>query len=90
MFHTTKFVEYANKNMILYMANFPRNKDLVTKEASIVNIRLSKKYKNSFPTVLLIDKKERVLGEKRGSYMPEYYYPFFEKVIIKHYKNNPK
>ncbi|WP_431164461.1 thioredoxin family protein [Tenacibaculum halocynthiae] len=90
LFHTSKFVEYANENMILYMANFPRNKDLVTKEVAVVNKRLSKKYKNSFPMVLLIDKREKVLGEKRGSYMTEYYYPFFEAVIKKHYKKNPK
>lgn len=86
LFHTQKFTEYANENLILYLADFPRNKDLVTKEASINNKKLAKKYKNSFPMVMLIDKKGKVLGEKRGSYMTEYYYTFFDTVLKKFYK----
>ncbi|MGG8495686.1 thioredoxin family protein [Tenacibaculum sp. TC6] len=86
LFHTQKFTEYANENLILYLADFPRNKDLVTKEANINNKKLAKKYKNSFPMVILIDKKEKVLGEKRGSYMTEYYYTFFDTVLKKFYK----
>ncbi|CAL2086706.1 Thioredoxin-like [Tenacibaculum sp. 190524A02b] len=90
LFHTLKFKEYADKNLILYMANFPRNKDLVTNAARIENEKLKNKYKNSFPMVLVIDKNEKTLGEKRGTYLTDYYYPFFETVVNKYYKKNPK
>lgn len=69
------------------MANFPRNKDLVKEEARNINNTLSTKYnhQNKFPTLVMINHKGEVLGEKQGMYMLDYYYPFFEEVVKKYY-----
>lgn len=82
LFHTSKFENLASENMILYMANFPRNTDLVTKANKKTNEELSKRYhQSSFPTIIMINAKGKELGRKNGSYMAEYYYPFFEEVL---------
>ncbi|SEB78017.1 Thioredoxin-related protein [Tenacibaculum sp. MAR_2009_124] len=81
LFHTKKFQDYSKDKFILYMADFPRNKDLVSGKVSKTNKKLSKKYNNSFPMVLVISKKGKVLGERRGSYLPDSYYSFFESVL---------
>ncbi len=82
LFHTEKFTKYAKENLVLYMADFPRNRDLVTAENRKINKQLSKKYnQSSFPTLLFINYKGEVLGRKNGAYMPEYYFPFFEEIV---------
>lgn len=85
LFHTLKFTEFAKEHFVLYLADFPRNKDLVSEQSANDNKKLAKKHKNSFPMVLLLNAKEKVLGEKRGSYVTEYYYTFFEEIIKKYY-----
>lgn len=86
LFHTEKFAKYANKNLILYMADFPRNKDLVKEKHRKTNKSLSKKYaQKEFPTLLMINYKGEELGKKRGMYMIDYYYPFFNEVLKKYY-----
>ncbi|MFL0169622.1 thioredoxin family protein [Tenacibaculum maritimum] len=85
LFHTQKFKEFAAKNFVLYLADFPRNNDLVTKEAKKVNKELSERYgQSSFPSVIIVDADEMILGEKNGTYMTEYYYPFFNSVLKKY------
>lgn len=82
LFHTEKFKNFSDENFVLYMANFPRNRDLVVKEARKTNQKLKEKHTiDSFPAIIVVDEKENVLGEKRGSYMVEYYYPFFETIV---------
>lgn len=82
LFHTEKFETFAKEKMVVYMADFPRNRDLITSDARKINKELSKKYKQtSFPTMVVIDAKGNVLGQKNGKYMAEYYYPFFEEVV---------
>ncbi|MDY0781092.1 thioredoxin family protein [Tenacibaculum sp. IB213877] len=82
LFHTEKFKQFADENMILYMADYPRNRDLVTPENKSTNEELSARYaQTSFPTLIMINDKGEVLGRKNGSYMTEYYYPFFEETI---------
>ncbi|CAM1374356.1 thioredoxin family protein [Tenacibaculum xiamenense] len=81
LFHTEKFVSFYEDKFVLYLADFPRNKDLVSDEARKINKKLSKKYNNSFPMVLIINRKGKVLGERRGSYLPDSYYSFFESVL---------
>ena len=81
--HIAKFSE---ENLVLYTANYPRNTDLVSLENKKTNKQLSKKYKQeSFPTMIVVDEKGNVLGRKIGSYMVEYYYPFFEE-MVRNYK----
>ena len=81
LFHTDKFVAFSKDKFVLYLADFPRNKDLVTEEVRKTNKKLSKKYNNSFPMVLIINRKGKVLGERKGSYLPDSYYDFFKSVL---------
>lgn len=86
LFHTEKFKKFSDNHLVLYQANFPRNKDLVTEENQHKNKELSLKYaQTSFPTMILVDDEGYLLGRKNGTYMAEYYYPFFEE-IIRNYK----
>lgn len=86
LFHTEKFASYAKENMILYMADFPRNKDLVKDKVRKVNKALSQKYsQREFPTLIMVNHKGEELGKKRGMYMIDYYYPFFDEVLKKNY-----
>ncbi|WP_442267132.1 thioredoxin family protein [Tenacibaculum sp. ZS6-P6] len=82
LFHTEKFEKFAAENLVLYTADFPRNRDLVTKENRKINKELSHRYdQSSFPTIILINSKGEVLGRKNGAYLPEYYYTFFEEIV---------
>ncbi len=82
LFNTEKFQEYADNKIILYKANFPRNKNLVDDETKEVNKELSQRYGQSkFPTMIMVNAKEQELGIKKGMYITEYYYPFFDKAF---------
>ena len=62
VFEQPEFVDYASKSLILFMADFPRNKEL-PEEVIKQNRGLLQKYEiKGFPTILLIDSNEAVLG----------------------------
>ena len=47
------------------MADFPRNRDLVSKEARKYNKKLKEQHVvDSFPAIIVVDGKENVLGER--------------------------
>lgn len=85
LFNTVKFKRYSAENLILYKADFPRNRDLVSSEAKKENNRLQYRYGiNAFPTVVVVNGKGNVLGKKKGAYVPEYYYPFLADIVKKY------
>jgi thioredoxin-related protein len=82
LFHTLKFKEIADTDLILYEANNPRNKDLVTPTKLEENYNLIRKYKiKSYPTLILVNHKGKMIGYKKGLFLTEYYYPFIQSVI---------
>ena len=82
LFHTEKFKKIADESLILYMVDVPRNKDLVKEKTRIINEEISRKYnQNAFPTLILVNAEGDMLDMKKGFYMTEYYYPFFENII---------
>lgn len=86
LFATNKFKKISDNKLVLYKADFPRNTDLVAPENRKINKELSHRYaQTSFPTMIIINEKGEVLGRKNGSYMTEYYFPFFEETT-KNYK----
>lgn len=86
LFQTDEFKNFSEDNLILYKADFPRNKDLVSKDMEKQNNQLQMKFKQrKFPTMIMVDANENSLGSKKGVYMTEYYYPFFKKVLREHY-----
>lgn len=61
VFNKAAFVEYAKKNLICVKLDFPRKKK-VTPEEKIQNEKLMKKHNvEGFPTILLLDAKEKLL-----------------------------
>lgn len=66
IWQSEEFTAYADKNYILYKADFPRKKNNQLPEVlTIQNKALAAKFnpKGYFPLVLLIDSTEKVLGE---------------------------
>ena len=82
LFHSAKFIKMANKDLILYEANNPRNRDLVEAERLKENYKLIDKYKvNSYPTLVFVNHRGKMIGYKKGLVLTEYYYPFISSVI---------
>ena len=82
LFKTEKFQEYAANKIVLYKADFPRNKNLVDDDKRKVNKEIQAHFgQTKFPTMIMVNAKEQELGIKQGMYMTEYYYPFFDKAI---------
>lgn len=62
VFKTTKFEEWAKKNVILLELDYPQNKPQ-SDEIKAQNKELAKKFQiKGYPTILFIDSKEKVLG----------------------------
>lgn len=82
LFHSKKFKDMADKDLILYEANNPQNKDLVEAARMQENYKLISKYKvKSYPTLVFVNHKGKMIGYKKGLILTEYYYPFIESVI---------
>ncbi|MFS4467278.1 thioredoxin family protein [Maribacter sp. 2210JD10-5] len=65
-FETADFEDYANENLILYKADFPRKKkNQLAPDLVETNKKLSEKFnpKSYVPLVVLLNKKQEVLGE---------------------------
>lgn len=66
IWNSTEFKEYADKNLILHKADFPRKKkNRVDNTQMKENKTLAEKYntKGYFPLVVILDKNGKVLGE---------------------------
>ncbi|CAL2101355.1 Thioredoxin-related protein [Tenacibaculum sp. 190130A14a] len=82
LFSAEKFINLSKKHFVLYEADIPMNQDLVEKERLASNKKLVKQFKvSSYPTILVLNHKQKVLGIKKGLILTEYYYPFFESYI---------
>lgn len=68
VFATKEFADYADKNLILVKADFPRKKDLGVKQRK-ANESLKDKYANPFegyPTLVLVNPSGKKLGSEVG------------------------
>ena len=82
LFHSEKFKVFSDKNLILYKADFPRNRDLVSVENRKINTKLQYELGvGSFPTVVVLNAKGQEIARKKGAYMSDYYYPFLESIL---------
>lgn len=88
VFETDKFKEEFKGDFILYEADFPRNKDLVTSSQRSDNYKLKSKYNiSSYPTVVIINEKGKVLGKLKGYNLmrdTSYHYSFFDDALKKY------
>jgi protein disulfide-isomerase len=68
VFQSADFQKYAEKNLVLVKADFPRTKEL-SAEQKKANEEVKEKYAadfKGFPTVVLIDSSGKKLGENVG------------------------
>ncbi|MCP4178388.1 MAG: thioredoxin family protein [bacterium] len=84
VFSKTAFKEFAKKNLILFLADFPSQKQQ-TSDVKKQNAKLAKQYGvQGYPTVLLVDSKGKILF--KTGYAPggaEKYIANLEKYIPK-------
>jgi len=68
LFENEEFITLANKKLILYKADFPRNGgSVVTPEQKLKNSELQSKYGvGGFPTVIMLNAKNEVIGKQVG------------------------
>jgi len=65
LFQSPEFKEYADENLILFKADFPRKKkNRLPLQKELLNKELAQKFntKGYFPLVLMLDKDETILG----------------------------
>ena len=66
-FNTEKFIAIADKDLVLYKADFPRRTDVITPEKRHENTSIQRKYQvRGFPTVLMLDSSGKELGRFAG------------------------
>ena len=86
-FETEQFKNIAEKDFVLYEADNPRNRDLVSDTQREDNLKLGREYKvNSYPTIVVIDNKGKEIGRKKSyNFMrdPSYHFNFIEEVVKK-------
>lgn len=84
-FETQEFAKLAKKEFILYEADFPRNKNLVSTNQAKENAVLKKKYEiSSFPTIVIIDSKGELLGKRKGYNLlrdASYHFDFIKSIL---------
>jgi len=84
LFHTQKFKSFADDHLILYKVDVTRNIDLVDAKTRKENNKIRRKYRQKkFPTIIMVNYKGKVLGIKKGMYLTEYYFPFFQSIVAK-------
>lgn len=87
LFGSERFKELSDKSLILLEVDIPRQTDLLSEEKMSENFYLKDKFNiKSFPTLLIINNKEKILAEKKGYIISDYYYPFIEQEI-RNYKS---
>jgi thioredoxin-related protein len=87
VFKSEKFNKEVKNDFILYEADFPRNKDLVTTFQRSDNYKLKNKYNiSSYPTIVIVNGKGMVLGKMKGYNLmrdTSYHYIFFDDILKK-------
>jgi len=82
------FIEIAEKDLILYKADFPHRTDIITKEERKVNDGIKKKFSVSgYPTILIVSPNGKVLGKRSGfgfDHDTQYHFKLVRKAIEKH------
>lgn len=85
LFNSERFRELSENTLVLLEVDIPRRLDLLPADKMKENNFLKNKYKiKSFPTLLIIDSKGKVLAEKKGYVITDYYFPFIKDEIRKY------
>jgi thioredoxin-related protein len=85
LFGSQRFKELSDKSLVLLEVDIPKQIDLLPVEKMTDNYYLKSKFNiKSFPTILIVDYKGKVIAEKKGYIITEYYFPFLEQEIRKY------
>ena len=83
VFSKKAFKEYAKDNLVLVLADFPRDKSKQSEKLQKQNKELAKKYQvNAFPTIFILNSEGKLVdktGYQPGG--PEAYVEYIKKVI---------
>jgi thioredoxin-related protein len=84
-FETEQFIKIADKDLILYEADFPRRKDILSTEKKKENTKLQSKYSiRGFPTIIILNAKGVEIGRRVGyTFMrdPKPHFDLIDKII---------
>jgi thioredoxin-related protein len=87
VFESDRFNTEVKNDFILYEADFPRNKDLITDSQRATNYNLKEKYGvSSYPTIVIVNEKGKELGRMKGYNLMRdvsYHYTFFDEMLKK-------
>ena len=82
---TEEFIKLADKELILYEADFPRRTDLITPEQKVINYQIKNKYAiRGYPTILILNSDGEEVARRSGySKMTgsEYHFEMLNKAI---------
>lgn len=66
-FNTNEFIEIADKNLILYEADFPRRTDILSPEKKKENLKLQHQYGiGGYPTIVILNSNGAEVGRRKG------------------------
>lgn len=84
-FESERFIEIAKKDLVLYEADFPRDKELVSPSQITTNKKLSSKYNvYSYPTVIVFDSAGKEIARRKSYNLlrdTSYYFDFLSEAI---------
>jgi thioredoxin-related protein len=93
-FNSDKFKEIAQTDFVLYKADFPRNKSLVTENQKRDNLELKDKFGvNLYPTIYITNSKGKSIDNIKGyssARDTKYHYMFIESALNKNNKKSTK
>jgi len=83
-FESDRFKKLASDKFVLYEADFPRNRDLISKKQRSDNNSLKIKYNvQAYPTIMLVNGNGDVLGRRKGYNLmrdPSYHFELIESL----------
>ena len=84
-FESNKFAKIAKESFVVYEADFPKNKDLLTDKQRKKNYFLRGMYDvNSYPTIVIIDKDGNELARRKSYNLmrdPSYHFQLLKNVL---------
>ncbi|HKJ06083.1 MAG TPA: thioredoxin family protein [Flavobacteriaceae bacterium] len=85
--NSEEFKNRVDDDIILYEANFPRNKSLVNANQKADNYYLKRKFKvNVYPTLVVINSKQQEINRQTGYNLKQntqIHYKFIDKILVK-------
>lgn len=90
-FESPEFLDNVAVSFVLYEADFPRNRSLISKQQSKSNFKLQRRYGiSSYPTIVVVNARGKKLGMMKGYNLlrdTKNHYSFLDAMLEKHKKS---